>query len=200
MSNANMTNTDPRAVRSRQAILDAVRWILLNEGPDRITHQRVAEVAEVGRATVYRHWKTADDMVLALLDEDPFRLLRVHEEDSLEDRLVAWITWITTLLADPHRRLVILHVLARTELNERANRLRTRRIGELMANLNVSIGERGGWNTFPPARKRDGISLLVGPLFMQVVFMATPPDEDWVREVVQHFIVWLDQQPPQDRS
>lgn len=189
-----MTVTDPRALRSRQAILDAVGWILLNEGPDRVTHQRVAEVSEVGRATVYRHWKSADDMVLALLDEDPFRLLRLPAHDSLEDQLTEWLVWATNLLAEPRRRLVILHVLSRSEFNERAQRLQMRRLGELMTDLSIAIGDRGGWATSPPERRRDGISLLIGPLFMQIVFLGQPPDPAWIREVVERFLTWLDAQ------
>ncbi|MFF3559295.1 TetR/AcrR family transcriptional regulator [Streptomyces sp. NPDC002574] len=50
------TPTDPRAARSRAAILVAARSLLLDEGPAAITHQRVAQKAGVGRATVYRHW------------------------------------------------------------------------------------------------------------------------------------------------
>lgn len=189
-----MTSTDPRALRSRQAILDAVGWILLNEGPDKVTHQRVAEVSDVGRATVYRHWKSADDMVLALLDEDPFRLLRMPAHASLEDQLTEWLIWATGLLAEPRRRLVILHVLSRSEFNERAQRLQARRVGELMTDLSVAIGDRGGWPTLAPQKQRDGLSLLIGPLFMQIVFLGQPPDPAWVREVVAGFLTWLDAQ------
>jgi Transcriptional regulator len=48
--------TDPRAARSREAILAAAFDLLAREGPGAITHQRVAQQAGVGRATVYRHW------------------------------------------------------------------------------------------------------------------------------------------------
>lgn len=46
----------PRAERSRQRALWAGREILLNEGWDALSQSRVAEVAGIGRATVYRHW------------------------------------------------------------------------------------------------------------------------------------------------
>ncbi|MEU6496861.1 TetR/AcrR family transcriptional regulator [Streptomyces sp. NPDC046984] len=53
-----MSNSiDPRVTRSRAAILVAARSLLLDEGPAAITHQRVAQEAGVGRATVYRHWQ-----------------------------------------------------------------------------------------------------------------------------------------------
>lgn len=46
----------PRVERTRQRALAAGRAILLSEGWDALTQSRVAEVAGIGRATVYRHW------------------------------------------------------------------------------------------------------------------------------------------------
>lgn len=46
----------PRVERTRQRALWAGREILLNEGWDALSQRRVAEVAGIGRATVYRHW------------------------------------------------------------------------------------------------------------------------------------------------
>ncbi|WP_220457998.1 MULTISPECIES: TetR/AcrR family transcriptional regulator [unclassified Actinotalea] len=56
--------TDPRALRSRRAMLEAARRLLSAHGPAAVTHQRVAQEAGVGRATVYRHWPTAEAMLL----------------------------------------------------------------------------------------------------------------------------------------
>lgn len=65
---------DPRAVRSRVAMLTAAHDILQREGPSAVTHQRVAEHAGVGRATVYRHWPKPEDLLLEAMSgvEMPF--------------------------------------------------------------------------------------------------------------------------------
>ncbi len=55
--------TDPRFVRSREALLNAARELLLSQGPAAVTHASVAERAGIGRATVYRHWPRADQML-----------------------------------------------------------------------------------------------------------------------------------------
>ena len=55
--------TDPRAARSREAILAAAYDLLAREGPGAITHQRVAQQSGVGRATVYRHWAAPEDLL-----------------------------------------------------------------------------------------------------------------------------------------
>jgi AcrR family transcriptional regulator len=57
-------STDPRAARSREAMLGAARQLLVREGPGAVTHQRVAQQAGVGRATVYRHWPRPDQLLL----------------------------------------------------------------------------------------------------------------------------------------
>ncbi|MGQ0629411.1 MAG: TetR/AcrR family transcriptional regulator [Sporichthyaceae bacterium] len=42
--------------RTRALALDAARKVLISEGWEALTQQRVADVAGIGRATVYRHW------------------------------------------------------------------------------------------------------------------------------------------------
>src|SRR2546427_11732054 len=59
--------TDPRAARSREAILAAAYDLLAREGPGAITHQRVAQQAGVGRATVYRPWAAPEDLLRDVL-------------------------------------------------------------------------------------------------------------------------------------
>ncbi|TQM00732.1 TetR family transcriptional regulator [Actinoallomurus bryophytorum] len=60
-------STDPRAARSREAMLAAARDLLVSEGPGAITHQRVAQQAGVGRATVYRHWPRPEHLLLEVM-------------------------------------------------------------------------------------------------------------------------------------
>src|SRR6201987_4360841 len=59
--------TDPRAARSREAVRAAPLALLAREGPGAITHQRVAQQAGVGRATVYRHWADPEGLLRDVL-------------------------------------------------------------------------------------------------------------------------------------
>jgi AcrR family transcriptional regulator len=60
-------STDPRAARSRDAMLGAARELLVADGPGAVTHQRVAQQAGVGRATVYRHWPRSEQLLLDVM-------------------------------------------------------------------------------------------------------------------------------------
>jgi AcrR family transcriptional regulator len=60
-------SSDPRAARSRDIMLAAARAVMLSEGPAAVTHQRVAQQAGVGRATVYRHWARPEQLLLDVM-------------------------------------------------------------------------------------------------------------------------------------
>jgi AcrR family transcriptional regulator len=63
--------TDPRVARTRDAVVAAVRDLVQAAGIEAVTHQRVAEVAGVGRASVYRHWPDRTHLLLDALADLP---------------------------------------------------------------------------------------------------------------------------------
>jgi AcrR family transcriptional regulator len=123
---------DPRVERTHQAVLDAASMLLRTEGPGAVTHARVAELAGVGRATVYRHWPEHEDLLhdavarkAADIEVPPTdlptaeRLRRVleelrarltHREGSVQfATLIAHSTWDKTL------RRALMQVSARAQ-------------------------------------------------------------------------------------
>jgi AcrR family transcriptional regulator len=88
------TQTDPRFLRSRDAILDAARELLRSEGPSSVTHAQVAERAGIGRATVYRHWPRSDQLLAEAMTTVP---MPFFEATATPDR--TWLRGELTLLA-----------------------------------------------------------------------------------------------------
>jgi AcrR family transcriptional regulator len=64
---ASNDRVDARVARTRVAVLDAGARLLFTDGWDAVTHLRVAEASGVGRATVYRHWPTVEDLLTDVL-------------------------------------------------------------------------------------------------------------------------------------
>lgn len=58
---------DARVAKTRVAVLNAGATLLFTEGWDAVTHLRVAAVAGVGRATIYRHWPSVEDLLSDVL-------------------------------------------------------------------------------------------------------------------------------------
>lgn len=62
-----VSQLDARVARTRDAVLGAGAMLLFTDGWDAVTHLRVAEASGVGRATVYRHWPTVEDLLADVL-------------------------------------------------------------------------------------------------------------------------------------
>lgn len=60
---------------ARDAILDAAEHLMADYGYHRITMEEVARAAGIGRTTIYLHFKTKQDVTLAVLDRSHERLL-----------------------------------------------------------------------------------------------------------------------------
>lgn len=78
---------DPRAARTRARALAAARTVLLAEGIDAVTLQRVASEAAVGRRTMYRHWPDRRSLLhdtLAAASAPPG-----HHHEDLRDGVLA---------------------------------------------------------------------------------------------------------------
>ena len=105
-----MTPPDPRVARSREAILVAARELLLHHGPAAVTHQRVADQAGVGRATVYRHWARAELLLLDVMAGAGMPFFR-EPRSPVRPWLHAQLRLLAADLAQPEVRAVALTLL-----------------------------------------------------------------------------------------
>ena len=95
-------STDPRRARSRARLLEAATTLLRSGGPNAVTIDAVTRTANVARATLYRHFSSANDLMAAafmsLLNPAPMP----PPEGSLRDRLIAVVEgWATSIAEVP---------------------------------------------------------------------------------------------------
>jgi AcrR family transcriptional regulator len=93
---------DPRPARSRARLLDAATALLRSGGPSAVTIDAVTRSANVARATLYRHFSSANDLVAAafmsLIPPAPMP----PEEGSLRERLTAIVVaWADSIAEAP---------------------------------------------------------------------------------------------------
>ncbi|HEX6346738.1 TetR/AcrR family transcriptional regulator, partial [Umezawaea sp.] len=167
-----MTSTDPRSTRSRTAILTAARALLLKEGPAAVTHQRVAQEAGIGRATVYRHWARPEQLLLAAMsgsDLPHFRDPATPIRPWLHDQLRA----LATEMELPEVAAVTLTLMQGAVWNpeiadqrDHATATVTTRLG---AALDIAV-ESGELAT--RVDPTDATSILIGPLVYRTTMQA----------------------------
>src|SRR5918994_4065001 len=59
----------PRLVRPRAAALDAGVELLVEGGPNAVTVKAVAQRSGVAKTTIYRQWRSRDDLVADVIGE-----------------------------------------------------------------------------------------------------------------------------------
>jgi AcrR family transcriptional regulator len=81
----------PRSERSRSSILEAALRLALKEGYARITTDRIAAEAGVGKQTIYRWWPSKAAVLLEALREDAQSEIGVPDLGSLKADLHAFL-------------------------------------------------------------------------------------------------------------
>jgi AcrR family transcriptional regulator len=92
--------TDPRPAQSRARLLEAATALLRSGGPSAVTVDAVTRASKVARATLYRHFPSANDLLAAafhaLIPPAPV----VPQDGTLRDRLVAAVRAQAELIAE----------------------------------------------------------------------------------------------------
>jgi AcrR family transcriptional regulator len=101
-SSAGPVSGDPRPARSRARLLDAATALLRSGGPSAVTIDAVTRSANVARATLYRHFSSANELLAAaftsLLQPAPMP----PAQGSLRDQLIAVVVgWAESIAAVP---------------------------------------------------------------------------------------------------
>ncbi|WP_454793056.1 TetR/AcrR family transcriptional regulator [Mycolicibacterium lutetiense] len=123
------TNAGPprrRSEKSRVAIIEATRALLLDRGFDGLSIEAVAARAGVGKQTIYRWWPSRPALVADVLLEDADKILATmpHTDDVTAD-LVSWAGTLASALTT-RRGNAMLRILtaASLEHEDTAARLR----------------------------------------------------------------------------
>ncbi len=137
--------SNPRVVRTRQAVIDAGMNVLLDQGPDGINHAAIASAACVSRTTLYKYWPTRAKLLLEILaafDAHP----QLASTGELRADLLKLVEEHQTSMSDPTRRRVFSSMIAQAQwdddVNEAQSGLRAIPVGGLAVLLDAAV-ERG---------------------------------------------------------
>jgi len=94
----------PRSEKSRGAVLDATKELLLEGGYSRLTLEGIASRAHVGRQTLYRWWDSKDAIVAECITDGRMLPTELPIPDSGDIRadLTAWLAEFARGLDEEH--------------------------------------------------------------------------------------------------
>jgi len=76
---------DRRVQRTRKLLRDALMALILEKGFDAITVQDITDRANLGRATLYLHYKDKEDLLIQSLQDGMDELIAIVEEQRRND-------------------------------------------------------------------------------------------------------------------
>jgi AcrR family transcriptional regulator len=172
------------SARTRAAVHEALRSLFAEEGPAALTHQRVAQRADVGRATIYRHWPRPVDLVteaLTVVDQPVFR----SREGSLREWLGGELTRFAADLAQPAATQFVATVIGTADQVQAVADLRDDLLRRISAVLGSGLagaeatGEIG--NRIDPD---ELLARLLGPVIFRVSIQQATADRDYIDRLV----------------
>jgi AcrR family transcriptional regulator len=91
--------------RSLDDLIRSVTLQLIEDvGYHRMTMDQVAAAAKVGKATIYRRWRSKEDLLITLIDDASHELLRVPATGSLRLDLQLFLASLVEVLNSPGGR------------------------------------------------------------------------------------------------
>jgi AcrR family transcriptional regulator len=108
-----------RTERVRQAVTDATRTLLLEEGYRELSVERVAEVAGVAKSTVYRRWRDTAGLLLELLTELSAVEIPLVDTGSVAEDLLSLARGIAHVYTETNAGPMVLALIAESVQNER---------------------------------------------------------------------------------
>ncbi|MFD4644457.1 TetR/AcrR family transcriptional regulator [Lentzea sp. NPDC058436] len=184
------SETDPRSLRSREAILNAARELLLESGPTAVTHVQVAERSGVGRATVYRHWPRTEPLLLEVMATVPMPFLDKPTTPTRE-----WLRQELDVIArqlDLDDVRAVSTTLANAAMwDETMNARRAQFAGILTDRLAAALDDaeaRGEIVLALPSR--DAATMVIGPLYYRSTIERGPADSTLIDAAVAALGTW----------
>jgi AcrR family transcriptional regulator len=187
---------DPRVQRSRDRALEAARTVLLEEGWEALTQQRVAEIAGIGRATVYRLWPERSSLLHDLCVQE-MRTMRTRPTGDLRADLLAELGAMRTELIDRHFDTVLVTLTDRASFEPVLRKIKLALIGHGTENMRERLESAMAAGELAPLDLEEAVAFLVAPLVYRHIFAEQEVSLAALRNTVDDF---LDLRTPRRRS
>lgn len=147
-------DVDPRILRTRRIVREAVLEELAAVGVGSFAVEAVAARAGVGKSTIYRHWRDRTELIIDALEN-----LNIQPEPETagtpRDRIEKLLTHLVEVMADPVIGACAVALIEAAERDPRIAELHHRYSEARLRGLQEAIVEGAGAGSFPPGLDAD---------------------------------------------
>lgn len=175
-----------RTARVRAAVLRVAGDLLAEKGFARLDLAEVAALAEVGKTTVYRRWRTATGLIADLLVDMAEQSLPRADTGTLRGDLEANARLVAKTLTDPRQGRLFRAVIAAAACDEAAAAALHQFYDVRLAEWSPCIGDAVGRGEVPPGTDpRAVLTAVSGPLYYRLLASGDAIDEHAVRTTAE---------------
>lgn len=182
-------SSDPRAVRSRAAILEAAGAMLVEGGPAALTIEGVAERSGVAKTTIYRHWPSRSKLILDAFDSLFQSRRRTPPRGPIRDQLTTLINGVVRGITSSRWAPAMSGLFAAADRDPELMLLVHDFLRVRMEPTRIALHgaiERG--EILPTVDVDASVSMLVGPIFYRRIVSREKLDAEFVDQVVTQFL------------
>ncbi|MFN3258048.1 MAG: TetR/AcrR family transcriptional regulator [Ilumatobacter sp.] len=185
---ASDASTDPRVERTRHAVITAGIPILLENGPDGVTHAAIATAARVSRTTLYKYWPTRAELLFDILNNVKPRT-RPELSGDIRTDLLHKANEMAEAFADPRLTKVFSALITQAQWDDETNHAQEALIEAGLADMQTVL-EAAVENGQLSERIEPihAVSRLVGPMFFAALIARRPMDADDVERLVDDWL------------
>jgi AcrR family transcriptional regulator len=181
---------DPRVERSMAAVLDAAGELLLDGGVPAVTVEAIVERSGVARSTIYRHWATRRDLLVATFSHlMPVPAEPDDSEGTLRERLITLAEAYVARLKDAPWAAAIPTFLDATSRDPELAGVRERLQEQNRAPLRHMLEGAIAAGELPPDTDiAEAVAQLAGPIMFRHLITREPVDHPFAERVVDLFL------------
>ena len=175
----------PPSSAARQAILETAYRILMDEGLSRLTIERVANQAGVGKPTIYRSWSNALELAMAAFMARPDSAPAAHQAGSARAAIQFHLQGVISAFASNRGRQITLTMASADPESELAKAfrnqiiLKNREVGRGLIELGVLSGELAVSTDIEAI-----LDMLYGPVFFRLLVGHLPLNSEFATQLV----------------
>jgi AcrR family transcriptional regulator len=180
---------DARVARTHATVLRTATDLLVEGGPSAVTIDAIVTRSGVAKSTIYRHWDTRDDVLVAVIERCAPRIEPPDEALDFEAALRSLTAELRRVLNDPDWARVLPALITLRSQNHGVADLE-QRIEQRQEHVIEDVLQRG----VAEGRLAAGFdvdhatALLVGPLVFAVLMGKPEVDEPFCDHVVDAFL------------
>lgn len=176
---------DRRVLRSRAAVLAAGRELFHERGTDGITVEEITRRTGVAKTTIYRHWRSREELVIDILADTVVELPAIETNDPVQDiRTILLALW--TSMAEPNRRRDLAGMIESTIVSPDLAALHRDFLTTRAAPLVAAVGRAVDAGVVQGDVRRQTLAdLLASPIIVRVFIRGDQPDPRYVNHLVR---------------